>query len=34
MLMRNITRRITWTGKARCEKTFHVAEAYAEAGKL
>ena len=34
MLMRAITRRITWTGRARCAKTFNVAEAYAETGQL
>ena len=32
MMMKAITRRITWTGKASCGKTFNVAEGYMEAG--
>jgi len=32
MMMKAITHRITWTGKASCAKTFNVAEGYMEAG--
>jgi hypothetical protein len=32
MMMKAITRRITWIGKASCGKTFNVAEGYMEAG--
>jgi hypothetical protein len=32
MMMKAITRRITWTGKASCGKTFNVAEGYMENG--
>jgi hypothetical protein len=32
MMMKAVTRRITWSGKANCARTFHVAEGYMEAG--
>jgi hypothetical protein len=32
MMMKAITRRITWKGKASCGKTFNVAEGYMENG--
>ena len=32
MMMKAITRRITWTGKASCAKTFNVAEGHMESG--